>query len=231
MRFLIKFIYARLFLLSVCILIFCLTYGVWYGFDLYRINLLGHYFDHFLSLEHGVIILAIPFFLRNYLVAFSEKQSIFLYKSYLRQLIFLKYFMLKFIIWISISLLITVLSWCAFDIYHVNIAGIYFDRLLSPEHIMLAFIVILFPSFLWGHKTRQKSNKVFFKYYETKGRYISNTTKAFVLKRDKNKCRQCGSKRQLEYDHIKPYSRGGSNRPHNIQLLCFKCNRKKGNTG
>jgi len=38
------------------------------------------------------------------------------------------------------------------------------------------------------------------------------------------------SKEKLEYDHISPIAKGGSNTEPNIQLLCEKCNRKKGAT-
>jgi len=32
----------------------------------------------------------------------------------------------------------------------------------------------------------------------------------------------------MEVDHIIPVSRGGSDRPTNLRLLCPQCNRKKG---
>jgi len=38
---------------------------------------------------------------------------------------------------------------------------------------------------------------------------------------------QCESKEKLEYDHIIPISKGGSNTERNVQLLCEKCNREK----
>lgn len=48
-----------------------------------------------------------------------------------------------------------------------------------------------------------------------------------VWRRDKGRCAQCGSVRDLEFDHIVPVSRGGSNSARNIQLLCEPCNRRK----
>jgi hypothetical protein len=50
-----------------------------------------------------------------------------------------------------------------------------------------------------------------------------------VWRRDSGKCARCGSRENLEYDHIVPISRGGSNTARNIELLCEKCNRTKHN--
>lgn len=61
-------------------------------------------------------------------------------------------------------------------------------------------------------------------------RYISATTKKIVFARDGGSCRCCGSSLNLEYDHIIPFSCGGSSGPSNIQLLCLKCNRSKSNS-
>lgn len=49
-----------------------------------------------------------------------------------------------------------------------------------------------------------------------------------VWRRDGGKCAKCGSREYLEYDHIVPISKGGSNTARNIELLCEKCNRSKG---
>ena len=59
------------------------------------------------------------------------------------------------------------------------------------------------------------------------GRYISQDVKDMVWRRDEGKCAVCGSQDKIEFDHIIPLSRGGSNTYRNIQLLCEKCNRVK----
>lgn len=56
---------------------------------------------------------------------------------------------------------------------------------------------------------------------------IPGNVKRYVWKRDGGKCVQCGNNQKLEYDHIIPLSKGGSNTERNIQLLCEKCNREK----
>ncbi len=50
-----------------------------------------------------------------------------------------------------------------------------------------------------------------------------------VWRRDAGRCVQCQSQERLEYDHMIPVSKGGSNTARNIQLLCEKCNRVKYN--
>jgi hypothetical protein len=49
-----------------------------------------------------------------------------------------------------------------------------------------------------------------------------------VWRRDRGSCVECGSRARLEFDHIIPVSRGGSNTVRNIELRCEPCNRRKG---
>lgn len=66
-------------------------------------------------------------------------------------------------------------------------------------------------------KESQKTNK----------RYISSEVKQIVWNRDGGRCVCCNSTTELEFDHIIPVSKGGSNFENNIQLLCRNCNRTK----
>lgn len=50
-----------------------------------------------------------------------------------------------------------------------------------------------------------------------------------VWQRDAGKCVECGTREKLCFDHIVPFSRGGSNTVRNVQLLCEHCNSSKGN--
>jgi len=58
-------------------------------------------------------------------------------------------------------------------------------------------------------------------------RYIPSEVKIEVWKRDLGQCVICGSQHHLEYDHIIPVSKGGSNTANNIRILCRNCNREK----
>ena len=57
---------------------------------------------------------------------------------------------------------------------------------------------------------------------------IPEGVRIFVWRRDLGKCIKCGSSERLEFDHIIPVTKGGSNTERNVQLLCEPCNRSKG---
>jgi hypothetical protein len=74
-----------------------------------------------------------------------------------------------------------------------------------------------------------KYPKVYKTLNDDAGRSISQQVKDLVWNRDNGKCSVCGSNEKLEFDHIIPFSKGGSNTYRNIQLLCELCNRTKTN--
>jgi hypothetical protein len=57
---------------------------------------------------------------------------------------------------------------------------------------------------------------------------IPEAVRIEVWRRDSGQCVKCSSRENLEYDHIIPVSKGGSNTTRNIELLCEACNRSKG---
>jgi HNH endonuclease len=59
-------------------------------------------------------------------------------------------------------------------------------------------------------------------------RIIPTSVKLEVWKRDKGLCVECGSNNNLHFDHILPYSKGGTSlKAENIQLLCARHNLEK----
>lgn len=59
-------------------------------------------------------------------------------------------------------------------------------------------------------------------------RIIPSAVKQEVWKRDGGRCAQCGSEENLHFDHIVPFSKGGTSLlSDNIQLLCARHNLEK----
>lgn len=50
-----------------------------------------------------------------------------------------------------------------------------------------------------------------------------------VLKRDRFRCKFCGSNYRLEVDHIIPWSAGGTDDMDNLRTLCHRCNTERSN--
>lgn len=57
---------------------------------------------------------------------------------------------------------------------------------------------------------------------------VSNKMRFSIYQRDGNRCCKCGSRYNLEIDHIIPISRGGKSTYDNLQTLCHRCNAEKG---
>lgn len=60
---------------------------------------------------------------------------------------------------------------------------------------------------------------------------FNDEDKSFLYERQKGKCKGCQRKfpmGELTVDHKKAFSKGGSDKPSNLQLLCKKCNSIKG---
>lgn len=64
-------------------------------------------------------------------------------------------------------------------------------------------------------------------FYE-RTRIIPTSVKLEVWARDKGRCVTCGAKDELHFDHIVPFSKGGTSlKAENIQLLCARHNLEK----
>ena len=58
-------------------------------------------------------------------------------------------------------------------------------------------------------------------------RYVPRAVKHAVWMRDRGTCVKCGSRRNLNLDHIKPVALGGGSAAENMQILCFQCNQRR----
>ncbi len=100
------------------------------------------------------------------------------------------------------------------------------DKDRSPKEVLLLILQI-------QDKERKKFERLDNKFNRSKsdGGYkreaIPEDVRITVWNRDDGKCSKCESRDKLEYDHIVPVSKGGSNTARNIELLCEACNREK----
>ena len=64
--------------------------------------------------------------------------------------------------------------------------------------------------------------------FKKKKKKIPKSVRWEVWERDNFTCKGCGSRRNLEIDHIYPESKGGTLDLNNLQTLCKSCNVRKG---
>jgi tellurite resistance protein len=62
---------------------------------------------------------------------------------------------------------------------------------------------------------------------ESSTRHIPREVRQRVWQRYGGRCAECGASDYLEFDHVIPVAKGGSNTDANVQLLCRRCNLKK----
>jgi len=72
-----------------------------------------------------------------------------------------------------------------------------------------------------------RANQTIVEIGTTNTRHISRDIRQRVWQRYGGRCAECGAGNSLEFDHIVPVAKGGSNSDSNVQLLCRKCNLKK----
>jgi len=82
-------------------------------------------------------------------------------------------------------------------------------------------------------KTRFARNVRCRNYFAKKNNAVGFHVKEDILKKLSNQASCCNAckcdiSQYFEIDHIEPISKGGSNWPSNLQLLCLSCNRSKG---
>ena len=57
---------------------------------------------------------------------------------------------------------------------------------------------------------------------------VARTVRQAVFERDGGRCVACGSRFDIQYDHVIPVALGGATTVENLQILCASCNREKG---
>ena len=100
---------------------------------------------------------------------------------------------------------------------------------LTHEQVLEKFYENRYPFEKWLMKEYLDGTLLGTTANERKRRALKKKVQELVWDRDGGKCVECGSRENLQFDHIIPHSRGGSDTLENLQILCAKCNLTKGN--
>jgi hypothetical protein len=73
----------------------------------------------------------------------------------------------------------------------------------------------------------RKANQTIVASDERRTRHIGRDVRQRIWQRYGGQCAECGARDYLEFDHIIPVAKGGSNSESNVQLLCRRCNGNK----
>ena len=125
-------------------------------------------------------------------------------------------------------LLIILFSWliilviCA-NIFRETKTAILYRKFMNKEISFISFVLIKDIQF----DNSDSHNEDDVSSNHTIRKPIPQSVKDKVWNRDNAKCVQCGSNKNLEFDHIIPHSKGGADTYRNLQLLCEPCNRSK----
>lgn len=57
---------------------------------------------------------------------------------------------------------------------------------------------------------------------------VARSVRQAVWERDGGRCVECGSRFDIQYDHVIPVALGGATTVENLQILCAPCNQAKG---
>jgi len=83
------------------------------------------------------------------------------------------------------------------------------------------------PGAIFGSALRMANQLLTNQDESRRSRHISRDVRQRVWQRYSGRCAECDATSYLEFDHIVPVAKGGSNSDVNVQLLCRGCNSKK----